>query len=67
MATKVKATVRQKREQAQDRQKAHDSLTPQQKLKKLDGVPGDAKRERTKLLKVIEETTKALKEKKAAK
>jgi hypothetical protein len=58
MATKVKATVRQKREQAIDRQKAHDSLTLENKLKKLDSVPGEAKRERARLTKQIAEAKK---------
>jgi len=59
MSTKVKATVRQKREQAADRQKQHDSLTLENKLRKLDGAPGEAKRERARLTKQIAETKKA--------
>lgn len=59
MSTKVKATVRQKHEQAIDRQKAHDALTPQQKLKKLDGAPGASAKERAKLTKQIEAEKKA--------
>lgn len=59
MSTKVKATVRQKHEQAIDRQKAHDSLTLENKLKKLDAVPGEAKRERARLTKQIAEAKKS--------
>jgi len=59
MATKVKATVRQKREQAIDRQKQHDSLTLENKLKKLDSAPGESKRERARLTKQITEAKKA--------
>jgi len=61
MATKVKATVRQKHEQAIDRQKQHDSLTLENKLKKLDSAPGASKRERDRLTKQILETKKAKK------
>lgn len=61
MATKVKESVRQRREQAIDRQKQHDSLTLENKLRKLDSVPGEAKRERARLTKQIEEAKKGKK------
>lgn len=51
MSTKVKATVKQKREQALDRQHAHDHLTIEQRLRKLDQAPGEAKKERARLMK----------------
>jgi len=59
MSTKVKATVRQKREQAIDRQKAYDSLTLVNKLMKLENMPGESKRERARLMKQIEDAKKA--------
>lgn len=49
MATKVKETVRKKREEAEDRQRAHESMSLEARLAKLDKRPGNSKKEREKL------------------
>lgn len=49
MATKVKAEVRRKREEAADRQRAHDAMPLDARLRKLDSRPGASKKERAKI------------------
>jgi hypothetical protein len=53
MSTKVKETVRLKREQAEDRQKHRATLTPQQQLDRLTTRPGESLKERARLNKLI--------------
>jgi hypothetical protein len=55
MSTKVKAVVRAKREQAEERQRAHDALSLPTRLAKLDSRPGNSKKERAKIAKLIKE------------
>lgn len=55
MSTKVKATVRQKREAAEDRQRAHKAMSLDARLRKLDSRPGASQKERAKLAKLIAE------------
>lgn len=40
--------------EADERQKAYDDLTPKQRLKLLDGRPGESKKQRAKLAALIE-------------
>lgn len=49
MATKVKTEVRRKREEAEDRQRAHASMSLEARLAKLDKAPGASKKERAKI------------------
>ena len=55
MATKVRAEVRRKREEAEDRQRAHEAMSLEARLKKLDSRPGNSKRERAKIAQQIAE------------
>jgi hypothetical protein len=55
MSTKLKATVRVKREEAQERQRYRQTLTAQQQLNRLDQRPGASKKERAKLTKQVVE------------
>lgn len=53
MATKVKADVRRRREEAESRQSAHNAQPDSVKLANLDSRPGKCLRERARLMKRI--------------
>ena len=49
-----KARIRQRREEAIERQKGYDGRTPEQQLKLIKTRPGESKKENHKLVELIE-------------
>jgi len=59
-----KARVRQRREEAIERQKVHDGRTPEQQLKLIKSRTGESKKEKHKLVERIEKAYKKSKKEK---
>ena len=55
---KNKARIRQRREEAIERQKGYDGRTPEQQLKLIKIRPGESKKENYKLVELIEKDYK---------
>ena len=53
-----KARIRQRREEAIERQKGYDGRTPEQQLKLIKTRPGESKKEDHKLVELIEKAYK---------
>jgi len=53
---KNKARIRQRREEAIERQKSYDDRTPEQRLKLIKTRSGESKKENYKLVELIEKT-----------
>ena len=51
---KNKARIRQRREEAIERQEVHDKRSPEQQLKLIKTRPGESKKENHKLVELIE-------------
>ena len=61
---KNKARIKQRRDEAIERQKVYDSRTPKQQLKLIKTRPGESKKENHKLVELIEKTYKESKKEK---
>ena len=61
---KNKSRIRQRQEEAIERQKVHDGRTPEQQLKLIKSRPGESKKEKHKLGELIEKLFKESKRKK---
>ena len=59
-----KARIRQRREEAIERQKGYDGRTPEQQLKLIKTRPGESKKEDHKLVELIEKAYKKSKKEK---
>ena len=59
-----KSRIRQRQEEAIERQKVHDGRTPEQQLKLIKTRPGESKKENHKLVELIEKAYKESKRKK---
>jgi len=59
-----KSRVRQRQEEAIERQKVYDGRTPEQQLKLVKSRPGESKEEKHKLVELIEKAYKESKRKK---
>ena len=59
-----KSRVRQRREEAIERQKVHSGRSPEQQLKLIKTRPGESKKENHKLVELIEKAYKESKRKK---
>ena len=59
-----KSRVRQRQEEAIERQKVYDGRTPEQQLKLVKSRPGESKKEKHKLVEKIEKAYKESKRKK---
>ena len=59
-----KSRVRQRQEEAIERQKVYDGRTPEQQLKLVKSRPGESKKEKHKLVELIEKLFKESKRKK---
>ena len=59
-----KSRIRQRQEEAIERQKVHDGRTPEQQLKLIKSRPGESKKEKHKLGELIEKLFKESKRKK---
>jgi hypothetical protein len=53
-----KSRVRQRREEAIERQKVHDGRSPEQQLKLIKTRTGESKKEKHRLVAIIEKTYK---------
>ena len=53
-----KSRVRQRREEAIERQKVHSGRSPEQQLKLIKTRPGESKKEKHRLVAIIEKTYK---------
>ena len=53
---KNKARIRQRRDEALERQKVYDGRTPEQRLKLIKTKSGESKKENYKLVELIEKT-----------
>ena len=61
---KNKSRIRQRQEEAIERQKVHDGRTPEQQLKLIKSRPGESKKEKHKLVEIIEKAYKKAERKK---
>ena len=61
---KNKSRIRQRQEEAIERQKVYDGRTPEQQLKLIKTRPGESKKEKHKLVELIEKAYKESKRKK---
>jgi polyphosphate kinase len=61
---KNKARIKQRREEAIERQKVHDGRTPEQQLKLIKSRTGESKKEKHKLVERIEKAYKKSKKEK---
>ena len=61
---KNKSRIRQRQEEAIERQKVHDGRTPEQQLKLIKSRPGESKKEKHKLVERIEKAYKKSKKEK---
>ena len=59
-----KSRIRQRQEEAIERQKVHDGRTPEQQLKLIKSRPGESKKEKHKLVEIIEKAYKKAERKK---
>ena len=59
-----KSRIRQRQEEAIERQKIHSGRTPEQQLKLIKTRPGESKKEKHKLVELIEKAYKESKRKK---
>ena len=59
-----KARIRQRRDEAIERQKVYDGRTPEQQLKLIKTRPGESKKENHKLVELIEKAYKKSKKEK---
>jgi len=59
-----KSRVRQRQEEAIERQKVYDGRTPKERLKLIKSRPGESKKEKHKLVELIEKAYKESKRKK---
>ena len=59
-----KSRIRQRQEEAIERQKVHDGRTPEQQLKLIKTRPGESKKENYKLVELIEKAYKKSKKEK---
>ena len=59
-----KSRIRQRQEEAIERQKVHDGRTPEQQLKLITSRPGESKKEKHKLVEIIEKAYKKSKKEK---
>ena len=59
-----KSRIRQRQEEAIERQKVHDGRTPEQQLKLIKTRPGESKKENHKLVELIEKAYKKSKKEK---
>ena len=59
-----KSRIRQRQEEAIERQKVYDGRTPEQQLKLIKTRPGESKKENYKLVELIEKAYKESKRKK---
>ena len=59
-----KSRIRQRREEAIERQKVYDGRTPEQQLKLIKSRPGESKKEKHRLVELIEKAYKESKRKK---
>ena len=59
-----KARIKQRREEAIERQKVYDGRTPEQQLKLIKTRPGESKKEKHKLVERIEKAYKKSKKEK---
>ena len=59
-----KARIKQRREEAIERQKVHDGRTPEQQLKLIKSRTGESKKEKHKLVERIEKAYKKSKKEK---
>ena len=59
-----KSRIRQRQEEAIERQKVYDGRTPKQQLKLIKTRPGESKKENHKLVELIEKAYKESKRKK---
>ena len=59
-----KSRIRQRREEAIERQKVYDGRTPEQQLKLIKTRPGESKKEKHKLVELIEKAYKKSKKEK---
>ena len=55
---KNKARIRQRREEAIERQEVHDKRSPEQQLKLIKTRPGESKKEKHRLVVIIEKDYK---------
>ena len=55
---KNKARIRQRREEAIERQEVHDKRSPEQQLKLIKTRPGESKKEKYQLVVIIEKAYK---------
>ena len=60
---KNKARIRQRREEAIERQKVYDGRTPKERLKLIKSRPGESKKEKHRLVTLIEAAYEANKKK----
>ena len=61
---KNKSRIRQRQEEAIERQKVYDGRTPEQQLKLIKTRPGESKKEKHKLVELIEKAYKKSKKEK---
>ena len=61
---KNKSRIRQRQEEAIERQKVYDGRTPEQQLKLIKTRPGESKKENYKLVELIEKAYKKSKKEK---
>lgn len=54
-------SIEQKRQEAEERREDYDTLKPEDQLARIEGRPGESKRERAKLLALIEARGKTAK------
>ena len=59
-----KSRIRQRQEEAIERQKVYDGRTPEQQLKLIKTRPGESKKEKHKLVELIEKAYKKSKKEK---
>ena len=59
-----KARIKQRRDEAIERQKVYDGRTPEQQLKLIKTRPGESKKEKHKLVELIEKAYKKSKKEK---
>ena len=59
-----KSRIRQRQEEAIERQKVYDGRTPEQQLKLIKSRPGESKKENHKLVELIEKAYKKSKKEK---
>ena len=59
-----KARIKQRRDEAIERQKVYDGRTPEQQLKLIKTRPGESKKENPKLVELIEKAYKKSKKEK---